>query len=86
MSAEQLSEEPYELTNLDREMLEFERLRFKYAGAREAAVYERFDLTLPTYTRRVLWLIEQPAAERYDPVLVRRLVRLRDLRRRQRSR
>ncbi len=73
------------LTDLDRDVLAFERLRWNYAGAREAAIRERFGLSAARYAQLVLTVIDKPAALAAEPVLVKRLRRLRDTRRQRRS-
>lgn len=74
-----------ELTERDREILEFARQRWQYAGAKETAIRERFDMSLTRYHQVVDRLLDGPAAEAHDSQLVHRLRRLRDARRRQRS-
>jgi hypothetical protein len=66
-------------------MLEFERSWFKYPGAKEQAVRERFDMSSTRYYQVLGALIDEPAALAADPLLVRRLRRLREHRARQRS-
>lgn len=68
------------LTAHDRAVLEFERIPWKYLGAKEGEIHARFDLTPVEYFQRLTRLIELPAAEAYDPHTVRRLRRLRDQR------
>lgn len=70
------------LTDLERDVLAFERLTFHYAGAREAAIRDRFGLSAARYAQLALAVIDKPAAYAADPVLVKRLRRLRDRRRR----
>lgn len=74
-----------ELSDRDREILEFERQWWKYAGAKETAVREKFDMSGVRYYQVVDWLIDQPAALAYDAQLVKRLQRLREARQRARS-
>lgn len=74
------------LTEQQREMLEFERSWFKYAGAKETAIRDRFDMSLTRYAQVLHALIDHPEAMATDATLVRRLQRLRDARRRQRMR
>lgn len=73
------------LSNRDQEILEFERLTWRYPAAKETAVMERFDMTITRYLQRRDWLIDQPAALAYDAQLVNRLRRLRDTRREART-
>lgn len=74
-----------ELSDLDREILEFERDWVEHAGAKESAVRERFDLTPAGYHQLLNRIIDLPAAEAHAPRLVRRLRRLRAARQEQRS-
>lgn len=74
-----------ELTDLDREILEFEQDWVTHAGAKETAVRERFDLTPTGYHQLLNRLIDLPAAEDHAPRLVRRLRRLRTARQEERS-
>jgi hypothetical protein len=62
----------------DMEILAFERTQWKYLGAKETAVRERFGHSLTRYFQRLNAIIDQPAAEVYDPETVRRLRRLRE--------
>lgn len=73
------------LSDRDREILEFERQWWKYAGAKEAAVREAFDMSNTRYYQVLNALIDKPEAMAADPLLVRRLRRLRATRQRQRS-
>ena len=73
------------LSDRDREILEFERQWWKYAGAKEQAVREKFDMSATRYYQVLNALIDQPEALEADPLLVRRLRRLRAARQRQRS-
>jgi hypothetical protein len=83
-SGEQPSEQPG-LSERDREILEFERQWWKYAGAKETAVREQFDMSATRYYQVLNALIDRPEALAADPLLVRRLRRLRAARQRQRS-
>jgi hypothetical protein len=73
------------LSERDREILEFERQWWKYAGAKETAVREQFDMSSTRYYQVLNALIDRPEALEADPLLVRRLRRLRSQRQRQRS-
>ena len=73
------------LTRRDREILTFERQWWKYAGAKEQAVRELFDMSATRYYQVLNALIDTPAALAVDPLLVKRLRRLRASRQRQRS-
>ena len=74
-----------ELTERDREILAFERQWWKYAGAKEQAVRELFDMSSTRYYQVLNALIDRPDALAYDPMLVKRLRRLRASRQRARS-
>lgn len=69
-----------ELTDEHRAILEFERGWFKYNGAKEGRIRERFGMSPTEFYAKLNWVIDQPAALEYDPILVRRLRRMRDAR------
>jgi hypothetical protein len=73
------------LSDRDRDILEFERQWWKYAGAKETAVRDKFDMSATRYYQVLNALIDRPEALEADPLLVRRLRRLRATRQRQRS-
>lgn len=73
------------LSERDADILEFERQWWKYAGAKEQAVREKFDMSSTRYYQVLNALIDSPEALVADPLLVRRLRRLRAARQRQRS-
>ena len=73
------------LQRRDREILAFERQWWKYAGAKEQAIRELFDMSSTRYYQVLNALIDNPAALAADPMLVKRLRRLRAARQRQRS-
>jgi len=74
-----------DLTEQEKEILEFERAWWKHAGAKESAIREKWDISSTRYYQLLQVLIEKPSALAYDPMLVKRLQRLRDVRRAQRS-
>ena len=74
-----------ELSERDREILNFERQWWKYAGAKEQAIRELFDMSATRYYQVLNALIDRPEALVFDPLLVRRLRRLRAARQRARS-
>jgi hypothetical protein len=69
----------------DREMLAFERQWWRYAGAKEAAIREKFGMSATRYYQVLNALVDRPEALAVDPLLVRRLRRMRAARQRQRS-
>jgi hypothetical protein len=73
------------LSERDREVLAFERQWWKYAGAKEQAVRELFDMSGTRYYQVLNALIDHPAALELDPMLVKRLRRMRATRQRARS-
>src|SRR6201999_2583480 len=74
-----------ELSERDSQILEFERQWWKYAGAKEQAIRDLFDMSATRYYQVLNTLIDTPAALAADPMLVKRLRRLRASRQRQRS-
>jgi hypothetical protein len=74
-----------ELSDRDREIIAFERQWWKYAGAKEQAIRELFDMSATRYYQVLNALIDNPAALEADPMLVKRLRRLRASRQRARS-
>ncbi len=73
------------LSDRDQRILAFERLWWKYAGAKEQAVREQFAMSATRYYQVLNALIDKPEALAFDPLLVKRLRRLRAARQRQRS-
>ena len=76
---------PGQLTDRDREILAFERQWWKYAGAKEQAIRELFDMSATRYYQVLNALIDRQEALAHDPMLVKRLRRLRSSRQRARS-
>jgi len=73
------------LSERDREILALERLWWQYAGAKEQAIRDKFDMSATRYYQVLNALIDREDALAYDPLLVKRLRRLRSARQRQRS-
>ncbi|WP_432491162.1 DUF3263 domain-containing protein [Kineococcus gypseus] len=73
------------LSPRDAEVLAFERRWWRYAGAKDQAVRELFDLSPTRYYQVLNALIDTPEALAHDPVLVKRLRRMRSSRQRARS-
>ncbi len=73
------------LTGRERELLAFERQWWRYPGAKEQAVREAFDISATRYYQLLAELIDRPEALAHDPMLVKRLRRLRERRRRDRA-
>lgn len=74
-----------ELTEREREVLAFERQWWRYAGAKEQAIRELFDWSPTRYYQVLGALMDSPAAMAADPMLVKRLRRLRATRQRDRA-
>lgn len=72
------------LTDLERQVLAFERRRWLNSGTREQAITDEFGLSATRYHQLLMHLLDKPAALAADPMLVKRLRRLRSTRRRQR--
>ena len=75
-----------ELDETEQRLLEFERSWADRVGNREAAIRAEFGVSSARYYQMLYALIDSPIAVRHDPLLVRRLQRLRDSRRRARTR
>ena len=74
-----------ELSERDRAILAFERQWWKYAGAKEQAVRDLFGMSATRYYQVLNALIDTPEALAADPMLVKRLRRVRASRQRARS-
>lgn len=72
------------LTDRDRAILDFERSWWTEEGPKDTAIRERFDLSGTRYYQLLGELVDEPAALEYDPLLIRRLRRSRERRRRAR--
>jgi hypothetical protein len=73
-----------ELEPREIDILDFERTWWKHAGVKEQAIRERFDMSATRYYQLLNELLEKPEAMEHDPILVKRLKRLRTYRQRQR--
>ncbi len=73
------------LTERERRLLAFERQWFRYAGAKEQAIRETFEISATRYYQLLGELIDRPEAMAHDPMLVKRLRRLRAARQRDRA-
>ncbi|MFC5286930.1 DUF3263 domain-containing protein [Actinokineospora guangxiensis] len=85
MDAAEVPDEPAGLTERDRAFLAFERQWWKAAGAKDQAVRELFDMSSTRYYQLLNALIDTPEALAADPMLVKRLRRLRASRARARG-
>lgn len=73
------------LTRREQEILAFERQWWKYAGAKERAIRELFDMSPTRYYQLLNGLVDRPEALRVDPMLIKRLRRQRAVRQRARA-
>lgn len=80
--------EAHPLSSLDQrstEVLDFEREAWKLTVTKERAIRERFGFSPSRYHQLLHRIIDRPEALIYDPMLVRRLRRIREARRRART-
>lgn len=73
------------LTDRERAVLDFEGQWWRYDGSKEQAIRELFDMSTTRYYQVLNALIDRPEALRYDPMLVKRLRRMRAQRQRART-
>jgi len=76
---------PSDLDQRSREVLDFEREAWKLPVTKERAIRERFGFSPSRYHQLLHRIIDRPEALVYDPMLVRRLRRVREVRRRART-
>lgn len=68
------------LSEREQQVLDFERQWWRYAGAKEQAIRDQFSLNATRYYQLLNALLDNPAAMAHDPLLVKRLRRLRERR------
>ena len=73
------------LSDRDHKILAFERQWWKYAGVKEQAVKDLFDMSATRYYQVLNAIIDTPEALAVDPMLVKRLRRMRASRQRART-
>ncbi|GAB4589569.1 DUF3263 domain-containing protein [Nocardia sp. NPDC127526] len=73
------------LSRRELDILDFERKWWKYAGAKEEAIRELFDLSPTRYYQVLNAVVDKPEALAADPMLVKRLRRLRASRQKTRA-
>lgn len=73
------------LTRREHDILSFERQWWKYAGAKEEAIKELFDMSATRYYQVLNALVDRPESLAADPMLVKRLRRLRASRQKARA-
>jgi uncharacterized protein DUF3263 len=78
------SQGPSQLDERTRAILDFEGSWWQGGGTKQRRIRERFGISATRYQQLLMRAIDLPEALRYDPMLVRRLRRLRESRRRMR--
>jgi len=73
------------LSERDRQILAFEAQWWRHAGAKEEAIRQEFGFSPARYYQLLNVLIDSPEAFRHDPMLIKRLQRMRSARLRNRS-
>ena len=73
------------LTRREHDILAFERQWWKYAGSKEDAIKELFSMSATRYYQVLNALVDSPQALAADPMLVKRLRRLRASRQKARA-
>lgn len=73
------------LSRREHDVLAFERQWWKYAGAKEEAIKELFSMSPTRYYQVLNALVDRPEALAADPMLVKRLRRLRASRQKARA-
>ncbi len=85
MSAQEESAINTGLSDLEVRILDFEGNWWRFAGAKEAAIKDLFDLSAPRYYQLLNDQIDRDDALAASPMLVKRLRRLREARTQARS-
>jgi hypothetical protein len=66
------------LSDRDVQILKFERSWWRHAGQKEQAIRKEFGLSSARYYQVLSALIDSPEALAHDPMLIKRLQRMRD--------
>ncbi|MDW3220687.1 MAG: DUF3263 domain-containing protein [Acidimicrobiales bacterium] len=74
-----------QLTEAEQAILDFERSWWTEPGPKDEAIHEQLEISATRYYELLNELIDRPEAESHDPLVVRRLRRMRDRRRRSRA-
>ena len=80
VAPERVNDVPRELSSRETALLAFERVWWRRGGVKEEAIREEFGISAARYYQLLGALIDSPAALIEDPMLVKRLQRLRDAR------
>jgi hypothetical protein len=70
-----------DLSDTERQMLDLENTTWRYPGAKDAVIRERFNTSPTIYFGRLSALLRRPEALAYAPTTVNRLRRLEERRR-----
>ncbi|MGO1561880.1 hypothetical protein CZ771_03420 [Actinomycetales bacterium JB111] len=74
-----------ELTDVEEGVLDVERRWWRYSGVKETAIREKLGMSGTRYYQILNQLLDSEAALAHDPMLIKRLRRLRSERHRERS-
>jgi len=85
VTADQQAGDDDGLSRREHDILAFERQWWKYAGAKEEAIRELFSMSPTRYYQVLNALVDGPEALAADPMLVKRLRRLRASRQKARA-
>jgi hypothetical protein len=66
-------------------LLDFEKNWWSLSGSKESEIRERFDISPTRYYQLINALIDTPEALEHDPLLVKRLRRMRSTRQKERT-
>ncbi|MCL1837716.1 MAG: DUF3263 domain-containing protein [Propionibacteriaceae bacterium] len=73
------------LSDTERKVLDFEKSWWSLPGSKEAEIRENFNISATRYYQLLNALIDNPAALAYDPLMIKRLRRLRTSRQKERT-
>lgn len=68
------------MTELERQILDFEAKWWKLAGNKESEIVRRFEMSVIRYAQKLNNLLDDPEAHQHNPLVVNRLLRIRDQR------
>ena len=74
-----------ELSEQQAALLDFEKQWWALPGSKETEIRERFDISPTRYYQLLNALIDSPDALAYDPLLIKRMRRLREMRQKERT-
>lgn len=66
-------------------LLDFEKHWWSLDGSKESEIRDRFDISPTRYYQLLNALIDSPDALAYDPLLIKRMRRLREMRQKERT-